>query len=137
MKANDVKELKALRKENQQLKRIVADQQLGNLALREISRGKLLSLARKRLAVNHLIDRFDTSERRACRITDQSRSTQRRLLVIADQELELRSWLVLFAKRRLCAQTGQRGLTDFVMGADATSAGLGGRHNRGVVMSAP
>ncbi len=39
MKANDVKELKTLRKENQQLKRIVADQQLENLALREISRG--------------------------------------------------------------------------------------------------
>ncbi len=39
MKANDAKELKALRKENQQLKRIVADQQLENLALREISRG--------------------------------------------------------------------------------------------------
>ncbi len=39
MKAGDVKELKTLRKENQQLKRIVADQQLENLALREISRG--------------------------------------------------------------------------------------------------
>ncbi len=39
MKANDVKELKTLRKENLQLKRIVADQQLENLALREISRG--------------------------------------------------------------------------------------------------
>ncbi len=39
MKANDAKEFKALRKENQQLKRIVADQQLENLALKEISRG--------------------------------------------------------------------------------------------------
>ncbi len=39
MKASDAKELKALRKENQQLKRIVADQQLENLALKEISRG--------------------------------------------------------------------------------------------------
>ncbi len=39
MKANDAKELQALRKENQQLKRIVADQQLENLALKEISRG--------------------------------------------------------------------------------------------------
>ncbi len=39
MKAGDVKELKTLRKENQQLKRIVADQQLENVALREISRG--------------------------------------------------------------------------------------------------
>ncbi len=39
MKAGDVKELKTLRKENQQVKRIVADQQLENVALREISRG--------------------------------------------------------------------------------------------------
>ncbi len=39
MKAGDVKELKTLRKENVQLKRIVADQQLENVALREISRG--------------------------------------------------------------------------------------------------
>ncbi len=39
MKAGDAKELKALRKENQQLKRIVADQQFENLALRETSGG--------------------------------------------------------------------------------------------------
>ncbi len=39
MKAGDVKELKTLRKENVQLKRIVADQQLENVALREIFRG--------------------------------------------------------------------------------------------------
>jgi len=39
MKAGDVKELKTLREENQQLKRIVTDQHLENLALREISRG--------------------------------------------------------------------------------------------------
>ncbi len=38
MEASDAKELKALHKENQQLKRIVADQQLENLALKEISR---------------------------------------------------------------------------------------------------
>lgn len=39
MKADDAKELRELRKENAQLKRIVADQQLENLALREISKG--------------------------------------------------------------------------------------------------
>ncbi len=33
MKANDAKELKALRKENQQLKRIIGYQQLSTLAL--------------------------------------------------------------------------------------------------------
>ena len=39
MKADDARELRELRKENAQLKRIVADQQLENLALREISKG--------------------------------------------------------------------------------------------------
>jgi putative transposase len=39
MKANDAKSLKELERENQQLKRIVADQVLENRALKEISRG--------------------------------------------------------------------------------------------------
>jgi putative transposase len=39
MKANDVKRLKELERENQQLKRIVADQVLEVQALKEISRG--------------------------------------------------------------------------------------------------
>ena len=39
MKANDAKRLKELEKENSQLKRIVADQQLENVALKEIAKG--------------------------------------------------------------------------------------------------
>jgi putative transposase len=39
MKANDAKRLKELERENQQLKRIVADQVLENQALKEVSRG--------------------------------------------------------------------------------------------------
>ena len=39
MKADDVKRLKELELENARLKRIVADKELENLALREISRG--------------------------------------------------------------------------------------------------
>ena len=39
MKADDVKRLKELERENQALKRIVADKELENLALREIARG--------------------------------------------------------------------------------------------------
>src|SRR5947209_19687207 len=38
MKADDVKRLKELERENQSLKRIVADKELENLALREIGR---------------------------------------------------------------------------------------------------
>ena len=39
MKADDVKELKELRRENQTLKRIVADKELENVALREVAKG--------------------------------------------------------------------------------------------------
>jgi len=39
MKAEDAKRLRALERENAQLKRLVADKELENLALREISRG--------------------------------------------------------------------------------------------------
>ena len=39
MKANDVKRLKLLERENQRLKRIVADQALDNAMLKELSRG--------------------------------------------------------------------------------------------------
>jgi len=39
MKADDVKRLKELQRENAQLKRLVADKELENLALREISKG--------------------------------------------------------------------------------------------------
>jgi transposase len=39
MKADDVKRLKELERENVQLKRLVADKELENLALREISKG--------------------------------------------------------------------------------------------------
>ena len=39
MKADEVKRLKELKRENAQLKRLVADKELENLALREISKG--------------------------------------------------------------------------------------------------
>ena len=40
MKASDAKELKELRRENATLKRIVADKELENVALREVAKGK-------------------------------------------------------------------------------------------------
>jgi hypothetical protein len=39
MKANDVKRLKELERENSQLKSLVADKELENLALKEIAKG--------------------------------------------------------------------------------------------------
>lgn len=47
-----------------------------------------------------LIDRLGISERRACQITGQPRSTQRRKPVMADTERQLRAWLVEFSRKR-------------------------------------
>ena len=55
MKADDVKRLKELEKENAQLKRqrLVADKELENLALREIASGKMVSPSQRRRAAAH------------------------------------------------------------------------------------
>jgi putative transposase len=56
---------------------------------------------RKRRAVGMLRDRFGVSERRACRVVGQHRSTQRLEPPVApDDEAELREFLRAFATRR-------------------------------------
>ncbi len=49
----------------------------------------MVSPARRRDAVSHLCGRFPVSERRACRLLAQHRSTQRYRAVPADYELRL------------------------------------------------
>ena len=49
----------------------------------------MVSPARRREAVKHLVRRFHVSERRACQVLDQHRSTQRYQAVPADYELRL------------------------------------------------
>ncbi len=61
MKADDVKRLKELERENQRLKAIVADQALECQALKG-RQGKLVSPARRRAAVAMLRDRLHVSD---------------------------------------------------------------------------
>ena len=77
MKADDAKRLKELERENATLKRIVADKELENQALEGDREGKLLSPSRRRRGGPDVQDRLGLSERRACQITGQHRSTQR------------------------------------------------------------
>ena len=77
MKADDVKRLKELEVENRRLKRIVADKELENVALQGDREGKLVSPSRRRRAVHMLQQRLGLSQRRACQIVGQHRSTQR------------------------------------------------------------
>src|SRR3954469_12939344 len=44
MKADDAKRLRELERENAQLKRIVADKELENVALKEVAKGRMLLL---------------------------------------------------------------------------------------------
>jgi len=76
MKSEEAKRRKQLEEENARLKRLrgagagSVDAQGGGVK-------KLVSPAARRAAVEHLQARFDVSERRACAVLDQPRSTQR------------------------------------------------------------
>src|SRR5260370_41561315 len=61
--------------------------------------GKLLSLERRRRAVTSLRDRFGLSERRACGLTSQHRSSQRYQRRLVPEEVLLRQRLQLLARR--------------------------------------
>ena len=95
MKADDAKRLRELERENARLKRIVADKELEIDALRP---GKLVSPSRRREAVCMLQDRLELSERRACRVTGQHRSTQRRVAARGRGDDALRTELHAFSR---------------------------------------
>src|SRR4029453_16740462 len=77
LKADDVRRLKELEGENARLKRIVADKELQIQALKELGRGKWGGPPRRRRAVTHLQQVLGVSQRWACQLVGQHRSTQR------------------------------------------------------------
>ncbi|MCX8955392.1 IS3 family transposase [Ruegeria sp. NA] len=79
MGVDQLKELKRLQKENERLRRAVSDLTLDKLILTEANKGKLLSPARRRACIDHVRSQLKVSERRACRVLGQHRSTQRRV----------------------------------------------------------
>ncbi|WP_092691075.1 IS3 family transposase [Tranquillimonas rosea] len=79
LKTDQVKRLKELEKENERLRKAVSDLTLEKLILREAAFGKLLSPARRRACVEHVRQKFGVSERFACRVFGQHRSTQRKV----------------------------------------------------------
>ena len=96
LKANDAKPLKDLERENATLKRLLADAELEKAALKEIARGKFSSPQHRRAAVHHLIAVMNVSERFACRVIGQHRSTQRhrpRSQTPTDPDAAPREWL--------------------------------------------
>ncbi|WP_280255018.1 IS3 family transposase [Nocardia wallacei] len=96
------KELKELREQNARLKRLLADAELEKDALREVAKGKPLSPATKRRAVDMLKQVKGLSERFACKVVGLHRATYRRLPVAQtseDPDAGLRAWLRAYATK--------------------------------------
>jgi hypothetical protein len=94
MKANGAKRLRELEVENGRLKTLLAEAELEGAG-----RGKLLTPERRRRAVNALQQRFGVSQRRACRVVGQHRSTQRSPeRPLTDDEAALRARLRRIAR---------------------------------------
>ncbi|MEZ5976753.1 MAG: IS3 family transposase [Planctomycetota bacterium] len=77
LEVSEAKRLRQLEDENSRLKRMVADLSLDLEAVRSALGKKLVSPASRRSVVEHFCNDFGLSERRACRLAGQSRSTQR------------------------------------------------------------
>lgn len=98
MKADDAKRLKELEKENARLEKIVADQALDIDIRQGRGAGNILTPGRRRRAVIMAQECFGVSQRRACTLLDQPRSTQRSApTVLTPFEERLRAWLRAFA----------------------------------------
>ncbi|KAA8963990.1 IS3 family transposase [Mycobacterium sp.] len=105
MGVDAAKELRELREQNTRLKRLLAEAELEKDALREVAKGKILSPAAKRRAVDMLKEVLGLSERLACKAVGLARSTYRRTPLAAtpqDPDADLRAWLRAYASKHPC-----------------------------------
>ncbi|WLR99394.1 IS3 family transposase [Shinella sumterensis] len=116
LKGDQVKRLKELEAENARLRRAVSDLTLDKMIFAEAAKGKLLSPARRRACVDHVIDELKVSERRACRVLGQHRSTRRKIAKAPDDEAALTADITALALqygrygyRRITAMLHQAG----------------------------
>ncbi|MFY9294423.1 MAG: IS3 family transposase [Methylorubrum rhodinum] len=99
LKSDQVRRMKEMEVENQRLRKAIADLTLDKLILQEAAPGKLLSPARRRACVEHIMQTMKVSERRTCRALGQHRSTQRKVPRGRDDEAALTADLVALAER--------------------------------------
>ncbi|MGF0540044.1 IS3 family transposase [Agrobacterium sp. ES01] len=116
LKGDQVKRLKELEAENARLRRAVSDLTLDKMILAEAAKGKLLSPTRRRACVDHVVEELGVSERRACRVLGQHRSTQRKIARTPDDEEALTADITALALqygrygyRRITAMLHQAG----------------------------
>ena len=99
LKGDQVKRLKELEAENARLRRAVSEPDAGQDGPGGGSPGKLLSPARRRACVDHVVEQFGISQRRACRVLGQYRSTQRKAPKIREDEAALTADIMALATR--------------------------------------
>ncbi|MFN7635134.1 MAG: IS3 family transposase [Acetobacteraceae bacterium] len=99
LKLDQVKRLKELERENARLRKAVSELTLEKVILKEAAFGKMVSPARRRVCVEHVVRELDVSERKACAVLGQHRSTQRKAPRGADDEAALTADIVELAKR--------------------------------------
>ncbi|MEL7167683.1 MAG: IS3 family transposase [Pseudomonadota bacterium] len=99
MGTDQMKELKRLQKENERLRKAVSDLTLDKLILAEAAKGKLLSPARRRACIDRVRAELKVSERRACRVVKQHRSTQRKAPVGRTDEERLVADMIELARQ--------------------------------------
>ncbi|KAB2676357.1 IS3 family transposase [Brucella pseudintermedia] len=101
MSRDQLRQLKDLQKENERLRKAVADLTLDKLILTEAAPGKLLSPSRRRACIDHVRSVLPkrVSERRVCLVLGQHRSTQRHIPRGRDDEQQLTEDIVALARR--------------------------------------
>ena len=99
LKMDQAKRLKVLEQENTRLRRAVADLTLDKADSAGGHKGKRLSPARRRQWAAHVCKALGVSERRACRVLSQPRSTQRHRCIAAPDEDALTRAIVTLAGR--------------------------------------
>ena len=112
MKVSQARRLKELERENGRLKRAVADLTLDQADRGGSGQGKLLSPERRRRCVVRVRQQLGASQRRACRVFGQPRTTQRRARKVASDEGALRGDIVRLASR--FGRYGYRRVTDML-----------------------
>ena len=103
LRIDQARRLKQLETENSRLKRAVAELTLDNQILQPGTQGgrggKLLSPARRRQCVEHVRSVLAVSERPACKVLEQHRSTHRQEPLVRDDEQALTNDIVGLATR--------------------------------------
>ncbi|MFC1964317.1 IS3 family transposase [Chloroflexota bacterium] len=99
MRVDQARRLKELEQENSRLKKLVADLSLDNAILKEVSPGKLLSPLKRRKLIIHITQTLSVSERRACKVLKQARTTQRRSLSPPSDEKQLTEDIIALATK--------------------------------------